>query len=131
MSQTADVPLETLETVYAAAKQHLRTSRLTDLELIYTPSQIALATFRLSDINCVDTWLGLKSSRKTAHDASKPLSASTEQELEKERLVDLLVEIGEVIMEAKENPVDKAKVTEVDKRLRWARNPEKDPKSAL
>lgn len=45
--------------------------------------------------------------------------------------MDLLVEIGEVILTAKETPVDKAKVTEVDKRLRWARNPEKDPKSAL
>jgi cyclin H len=59
------------------------------------------------------------------------LSAQTEEELEKEKVVDLLVEIGEVILTAKENPVDKAKVTEVDKRLRWARNPEKDPKSAL
>lgn len=141
MRQTAQIPVETLETVYAAARSHVRTSRLTDLEFIYTPAQIALATFRLSNTAIVDSWLGVKQDKKKEHEHVKGKGKEREgtadeavgdgTELDAERVVDLLVEIGEAILEAKENPVDKAKVTEVDKRLRWARNPEKDPKSAL
>jgi len=41
----------------------------------------------------------------------------------------LLKEIGEVVKESK--GVDKERVKEIDKRLKWARNPEKDPSSAL
>lgn len=137
--------------MYATARAHLRTARLTDLELVYSPSQIALATFRLSNPSIVDQWLGHKAARikdkdkagdkganrdsvgveqdKAKNEGSTALTGTTK--LETDRLVDVLAEIGETILEAKEHPVDKALVTQVDKRLKWARNPEKDPTSAL
>lgn len=134
--QTTGIAIEALETAYAAAKSFIRTSRLTDLELVYAPSQIALAAFRLSDHSAVDTWLGVKQSLKDGRAAGADTGVGTDEassadQLAREQLVDALVDIGEAILDAKDNPVDKAKVTEVDKRLRWARNPEKDPKSAL
>lgn len=51
--------------------------------------------------------------------------------MEHEALRDCLVEIGELILEQERRGVDTEAVREVDVRLRWARNPEKDPKSTL
>jgi len=41
----------------------------------------------------------------------------------------LLNEVGAVVKESK--GIDKERVKDIDKRLKWARNPEKDPSSAL
>lgn len=43
----------------------------------------------------------------------------------------LLKEIGEMVTMSQKNPIAKEKVKDIDKRLKWARNPEKDPSSAL
>lgn len=51
--------------------------------------------------------------------------------MEHDALRECLVEIGELILEAERKGVDTEAVREVDIRLRWARNPEKDPKSAM
>lgn len=111
-----------MQTAYEKAQSLLRTSRLTDVEFIYAPSQIALAAFLLADPSAVETWLVMKEARH---------SAKGKEELGQDELRRCLEEIGEVVREMGRCPVDKGKVTEVDKRLRWARNPEKDPKSAL
>ncbi|KAM0789518.1 hypothetical protein ACM66B_000334 [Microbotryomycetes sp. NB124-2] len=159
--QTADIPLETLEQAYTQSRAYIRASRLTDLELIYTPAQIALSSFRLTDPKAVESWLGFKQTRRrkienrssaaavkvkvsgkigsTTSAATRAQSDSTTvtdedqemTELDTERLIDVLAHVGDVILEAKENPVDKAKVTDIDKRLRWARNPDKNPNSVM
>lgn len=53
-----------------------------------------------------------------------------EEDMQLDALVRVLEGIGEIV-EGCGNKVDVEVVREVDKRLRWARNPEKDPKSAL
>lgn len=43
----------------------------------------------------------------------------------------MLDAVEATVVHGQKHPVDKARVKEVDLRLRWARNPEKDPNSAL
>lgn len=131
LEQTAGVDLPSLSSVVPKAHAFVRTSRLTAAELIYSPSQIALACFSLADRSLVDTWLGVKEEK--VEEVEKKRGGNKEEggRLEREALVKVLEEIGEMIMEAQRNPVDKARVKDVDMRLKWARNPEKDPKSAL
>ncbi|KAK4054194.1 hypothetical protein OIV83_001220 [Microbotryomycetes sp. JL201] len=157
--QTASIPLETLEQAYTQSRAYIRASRLTDLEFIYTPAQIALASFRLTDPKAVESWLGFKQTRRKRYVISQiepkskmPTSGKSgkagagtavqddstadengvkQTELDTEKLIDVLALIGDVILEAKENPVDKVKVTDIDKRLRWARNPDKNPNSLM
>ena len=54
-----------------------------------------------------------------------------EEELEQNELGPVLDQVQSMIEDGQKNPVEKARVKEVDLRLRWARNPEKDPNSAL
>lgn len=122
-----DVPYEMLEEANKKVEKLLAVSRLTDVEFIYTPSQIALAAFWVSSPSIVEKWLGVKEGRRE----EKGKGVAEEGSLEVQALLDLLREIGGVLEKAAETPVDKEAVTEVDRRLRWARNPEKDPKSAL
>ncbi|GAA6032556.1 hypothetical protein JCM8097_004814 [Rhodosporidiobolus ruineniae] len=129
MQASASADLSALTAATPKAASFVRSSRLTPAELIYSPSQIALACFRLADPSLVDAWLGVKESK------SVPAAPGGEKDeggkLEHEGLIRVLEEIGAMVTEAQKNPVDKAKVKEIDMRLRWARNPEKDPKSAL
>ncbi|GAA6061324.1 hypothetical protein JCM10212_003214 [Sporobolomyces blumeae] len=121
------------------AQQALRTSRHTSLELVYSPSQIALACLRMSDPSLVGEWLGVKTERKTKRDTGKGKGTNGQDRLaadggtaaEVDTVLEILDEIQEVVRDAQRNPVDKERVKEVDRRLRWARNPEKDPNSAL
>jgi hypothetical protein len=131
--QTAGVDLPSLSSAVPKAHSYVRTSRLTAAELIYSPSQIALASFRLADPSLVDKWLGVKEEKveEVKRKRGTEGGAAEGEELEREALVEVLEEIGEMITEAQKNPVDKARVKDVDMRLKWARNPEKDPKSAL
>ncbi|KAK4054680.1 hypothetical protein OIO90_003492 [Microbotryomycetes sp. JL221] len=148
--QTTGASLEQLQQVYAQSKSFIRTSRLTDLEFVYSPSQISLACFNLTNSKLVESWLGFKHTRQTQkkrkheelHSTTKANKVSSNKsndeddqtdlnELDKQRLIDVLVHIGEIILQTKENPIDKTRVTEIDKRLRVARNPEKDPNSLL
>ena len=122
ISQTANIPSATIDAAWTRAKALIRVSRLTDAEFIYTPSQIALAAFRLADATAVDNWLGLKEPRSGAVEGEK---------MEHDALRECLIEIGELMLEAERKGVDTEAVREVDVRLRWARNPEKDPKSAM
>ena len=89
------------------------------------------------DPSIVETWLGIKATKLSS--SSTLVDTETAKKAEGEDLGDqkeqgvlkMLQEIEVVIREVEKNGVDRAKVTEVDKRLKWAHNPEKDPKSAL
>ncbi|GAA5889368.1 hypothetical protein JCM5296_006342 [Sporobolomyces johnsonii] len=127
--QADHVDLPTLTTAAPKAHSFVRASRQTLAELIYTPSQIATACLRLADSSLIDAWLKAK---ETA--AAKKQKRGDEGEralVEAEVMRKLLDEVGEMVLEVQRNPLDKAKVKDADRRLRWASNPEKDPKSAL
>jgi cyclin H len=89
------------------------------------------------DPSIVETWLGIKVTKLSSSNALVETEAAKKEE--GERLTDqkeqgvlkMLQEIEIIIREVQKNGVDRAKVTEVDKRLKWAHNPEKDPNSAL
>lgn len=51
--------------------------------------------------------------------------------LQRDDLIKVLDEVQAMIQETQRSPIDKEKVKDIDRRLRWARNPEKDPNSAL
>ncbi|GAA5890588.1 hypothetical protein JCM8208_004924 [Rhodotorula glutinis] len=157
--QTTGVPSSTIASALPRAQAFLRAARLSPAELVYAPSQIALACMRLADRSSVETWLVAKG--KSANEQKKEREARSATEgstgagkkeegegapraqdedndqdgepaqLEQDVLLRLLDEVQGMIQEQQRNPVDKDKVREVDRRLKWARNPEKDPKSAL
>ncbi|GAA5934803.1 TFIIH complex kinase subunit CCL1 [Sporobolomyces koalae] len=104
------------------ATTYLKHSRHTWVELVYTPSQIALACLYLVSPDLVMTYLESKRSRS---------QASTTTSVEDSVMTRLLIEIGETIQDVQRHPIEKDKVKDIDKRLRWARNPEKDPNSLL
>lgn len=158
-SQTAGVPAASLTSALPRAHAQLRASRLSPAELVYSPAQIALACMRAADRESVETWLGVKEGKKDAAERRREEvnaqrkgkgkdggegSATTQGEgegegskgdeppaLEHAALLRLLDEIQAMVQDAQKYVVDKARATEIDKRLKWARNPEKDPKSAL
>ncbi|KAI5479387.1 cyclin H [Pseudohyphozyma bogoriensis] len=123
-------PASEVDEAYHSAHKLVKFSRLTDAEFIYTPSQIAIAAFRLVNPSLIDKWIGVKEAKVDSRKAEGKKSMEGEV-LAQGELLEYLDEAGRLIQAAEKNPVDKQAVTEVDKRLRWARNPEKDPKSAL
>ncbi|GAA5977908.1 hypothetical protein JCM11641_004326 [Rhodosporidiobolus odoratus] len=139
--QAADVDLSALSAAAPKAHSYVRSSRLTSAEFLYTPAQISLACFRLADSALAEKWLGVKEERldeaikkqegKTGAGGSDAGSGDKAEQLQHDALLRLLDEIQEMVSDAQKNPVDKQSVVEVDKRLKLARNPEKDPNSAL
>ncbi|KAH9466075.1 hypothetical protein MJO29_007749 [Puccinia striiformis f. sp. tritici] len=98
----------------------LRAGRLTDLEFLWTPSQIACAAWWIVDKPIIEIWLKLKSDRLLT---TPPLTLNP--------LINHLNSISQNLNNAKFKPIDKDRVTAVDRRLRFCRNPEKDPNSNL
>ncbi|BGP16969.1 hypothetical protein JCM10213_007415 [Rhodosporidiobolus nylandii] len=131
--QAAGVDLATLTAAAPKAHALVRASRLTSVEFIYTPAQIALACFRLAEPSLADKWLGAKEERleKGKGKEGEDAGGTSQEQLEREALLMLLDELQVVVSEAQKNPVDKKRAADVDKRLKLARNPEKDPNSAL
>ncbi|KAK4701463.1 cyclin H, partial [Phenoliferia sp. Uapishka_3] len=125
--QTTEPDSDLVSETDSKAQSFIRHSRLTDAEFIYTPSQIALASFRLANPTIVDTWIGTKESRRLG----RGKEVERDEDLAHDELLKCLEEIGEMIQMAIKNPVAKEAVKAVDQRLKWARNPEKDPNSAL
>ncbi|KAJ3517380.1 hypothetical protein NLJ89_g542 [Agrocybe chaxingu] len=98
---------EKLETsLYDAALNHVRASRLTDVELIYSPSQIALSAFSLVFPDVASQWMALKS----------PHEVST---------LSTIVDDIKSIITTHGHPPSVESVREVDRRLRLCKNPEK------
>ncbi len=89
------------------------------------------------DPSIVETWLGIKVTKLSSSSALVETEAAKKEEGERlgdqkeQGVLKMLQAIEIVIREVEKNGVDRAKVTEVDKRLKWAHNPEKDPNSAL
>ncbi|GAA6051471.1 hypothetical protein JCM3770_004548 [Rhodotorula araucariae] len=154
--QTAGVPSTSIAAALPRAQASLRTARLSPAELVYPPSQIALACMRLADRGAVETWLAARGeavaqarrerderrvrvgAARDDGEADKPdegadadadAGAGEPPQLDHEALLEVLDEVQAMIQERK--TVSKEKATEIDRRLKWARNPEKDPKSAL
>ncbi|BGO92177.1 hypothetical protein NBRC10512_000908 [Rhodotorula toruloides] len=152
--QTAGCDASSVASALPRAQVFCRTSRLTPAELVYTPSQIALACLRLADPSLVDTWLGDKDLRREKAeddrkekqvkaggnvdgDGKRPQTEGRRPDipeatrLQRDDLIKVLDEVQAMIQETQRSPIDKEKVKDIDRRLRWARNPEKDPNSAL
>lgn len=113
-----DTPIAKLEQVYTQGAGLISTSRLSDLEFFYTPSQIALAGFYAVDPGLVETWL-----------LAKHPSVTNDHTVEHQEVLDLLKVIAQQMKEVKEPKTED--VRQVDKRLKFCHNPEKDPNSAL
>ncbi|KAM0751623.1 cyclin-like protein [Meredithblackwellia eburnea MCA 4105] len=126
--QNTPLPPDVVTETDSKAQSYIRHSRLTDVEFIYTPSQIALAAFRLANPAVVDGWLTIKVPEGAPGWRE---GVKTEEDIQKEELLKVLDEIGQVVTDAIKNPVSKEAVRIVDQRLKFARNPEKDPDSAL
>ncbi|BGP56168.1 hypothetical protein JCM8202_005936 [Rhodotorula sphaerocarpa] len=137
--QSAGPDASSIAAALPKAQSYCRFSRLTSAELVYTPSQIALACFRLADPALVEQWLAAKESRKRDQPAEIEHTGADkgagqrarEAELERAEVGRVLDAVEATVVHGQKHPVDKARVKEVDLRLRWARNPEKDPNSAL
>ncbi|KAG0151237.1 hypothetical protein CROQUDRAFT_57206 [Cronartium quercuum f. sp. fusiforme G11] len=102
--------IELLNEHWEGVRELLKASRLTDAEFLWTPSQIATAAWWIRDPEGITEWIRSKA-----------------QQL----LMSYLPALAELIQRAQATPVDKERVTAVDRRLRFCRNPEKDPNSAL
>ncbi|KAI9613705.1 hypothetical protein KEM48_003704 [Puccinia striiformis f. sp. tritici PST-130] len=87
----------------------LRAGRLTDLEFLWTPSQIACAAWWIVDKPIIEIWLKLKSDRLLT---TPPLTLNP--------LINHLNSISQNLNNAKFKPIDKDRVTAVDRRLRKA-----------
>lgn len=123
------------EAVYPAASAAILSLRLTDAEFIYTPSQIALGAFYLADRSITERWLGKKSllamesklHKKERHTSPDKDDASLSAEEISHYLVPALL----ALIEKAKSSVDVEHVREVDRRLKYCKNPEKDPSSEL
>lgn len=95
---------------------------------MYTPSQIALAAFHLADPSMTERWLKEKLSLVSTSTLRKdaPAPAPSVDETVRD-VIDPLVEL----VDKGKKAVDVEMVREVDKRLRYCKNPEKDPESSL
>ena len=117
-----------LDTVYPKAASTILLLRLTDAEFLYTPSQIALAAFHLADPSLAERWLAAKlaliesSKLRKAPPAESPSVEATIRDI-----VDPIVDL----VEKGKKAVDVEMVREVDRRLKYCKNPEKDPESSL
>ncbi|MBW0539554.1 hypothetical protein O181_079269 [Austropuccinia psidii MF-1] len=101
----------------------LRAARLTDAEFLWTPSQIAAAAWWAIDQSITETWLRSKATRIPSSTSSSTLQFDS--------LIAELNPLVKLLIQAQQTPIDKDRVTAVDRRLRFCRNPEKDPNSAL
>ncbi|CAG8587639.1 3834_t:CDS:2 [Paraglomus occultum] len=108
--------LTKLKRIYEKSKEYIGTSLLTDLVFTYQPSQIALATIRMAtktleaklDINGY-----IRSKFPDKH----------------EKFTDILNDIENTLTNF--SPVSKDQAKEIDRKLHFCRNPEKNPNSAL
>jgi len=119
-------PVDQLLTIYQKVEALLKTARLSsDLEFTHLPSQIALAAFHSVDSDLTMSWLATKT-------ALLPPTSPTDHaaRLDTDQVLKVLEEI-KISLEASKNAVNLDAVRLVDKRLKFCKNPEKDPTSAL
>jgi len=111
----------------------LRAARLTDLEFLWTPSQIACAAWWTADRAVTEPWLKAKADRVANTSSSGPTADQDHvlASLGVDPLLQHIQDLSQILIQAQHKPIDKDRVTAVDRRLRFCRNPEKDPNSAL
>ncbi|EGG07432.1 uncharacterized protein MELLADRAFT_35564, partial [Melampsora larici-populina 98AG31] len=102
--------IEVLNERWIEVKELLRFSRLTDAEFLWTPSQIATAVWWIIEPERITEWIKSKAQRL---------------------LMSYLPSLVELIKKSKSTSIDKERVTAIDRRLKFCRNPEKDPNSNL
>ena len=125
------------ETLYPKASATILLLRLTDAEFLYTPSQIALAAFHLTDPSLAERWLSSKLALSEADTSLRQRGRGADGQTHEEEkqsaqsivrgIVDPIVDL----VESAKKAVDVEAVREVDRRLKYCKNPEKDPDSVL
>lgn len=116
--------IELLNERWLEVKDLLKSSRLTDAEFLWTPSQIATAVWWICDPEGITEWIKSK-----AQKVSQTNSISIENQVKV--LMSYLPPLVELIKKSKSTSIDKERVTAIDRRLKFCRNPEKDPNSNL
>lgn len=120
-----------VEVTYPKAHSTLLSLRITDAEFLYTPSQIALAAFHTVDPSLTEKWLESKFElssnsklRKMPADESIPGTQDILTDI-----VNPIVALAEAAKAGKLTDIEKVRA--VDRRLKFCKNPEKDPSSSL
>ncbi|KNZ45519.1 hypothetical protein VP01_802g4 [Puccinia sorghi] len=133
--QAGSVGTDRLGQVWPEVCALLRAARLTDLEFLWTPSQIACAAWWTADREVTEVWLKSKANRVASTSSSSDASTANQDLLPTTLGLDPLLrhlqDLSQILIHAQHKPIDKDRVTAVDRRLRFCRNPEKDPNSAL
>lgn len=116
---------------YPRAHSTILSLRITDAEFLYTPSQIALAAFHAVDPSLTERWLASKlelSTSSTLRQLPKEEQVPSLDDILRDT-VDPIVALAEAAKAGKLTDIEK--VRHVDRRLRFCKNPEKDPNSSL
>jgi len=126
-----------VEVTVPQAQATINQLRLTDAEFLYTPSQIALAAYHLHAPSLAERWLASKIERRNAS-TLRSVEAKKEEEEEQKKMDRMLSDLKQTVLvpvqdliEQASRSVDVEAVREVDRRLRYCKNPEKDPSSSL
>ncbi|KAH9807590.1 cyclin-like protein [Melampsora americana] len=123
--------IELLNERWLEVKDLLRSSRLTDAEFLWTPSQIATAAWWICDPEGITEWIKSKAQRIPQVNQTESSSSSSSVEKHVKLLMSYLPGLVDLIKRSKTTLVDKERVTAIDRRLKYCRNPEKDPNSNL
>lgn len=121
-----------VEITYPRAYSIILSLRITDAEFLYTPSQIALAAFHMVNPSLTERWLRAKLDLKASSKLRKAQADEDDKmtmEVIISDVVNPIVALAEAARAGKLTDVDK--VRQVDRRLKFCKNPEKDPNSAL
>lgn len=79
----------------------------------------------------VSNWLIAKAALTPTITGSTPSSSLKNESADQKAVLKMLDAIAQEIHDVEENKVSLDVVREIDKRLKWTHNPEKDPSSAL
>lgn len=120
-----------VEVTYPRAHSTILSLRITDAEFLYAPSQIALAAFHAVDPSLTERWLASKldlSEKSTIRQHPADEAAPSMEETLNDT-VNPIVALAEAAKAGKLTDIEKVRA--VDRRLRFCKNPEKDPNSSL
>lgn len=120
-----------VEVTYPRAHSTILSLRITDAEFLYTPSQIALAAFHTVDPALTEKWLETKLELSTKSAIRKPPADEHTPSMQSVLgdIVNPIVALAEAAKAGKLTDIEKVRA--VDRRLRFCKNPEKDPNSSL
>lgn len=120
-----------VEVTYPRAHSTILSLRITDADFLYTPSQIALAAFYAVDPSLTEKWLASKldlSSKSTMRKLPSDESTPNMEEILQDT-VNPIIKLAEAAKAGRLTDIERVRA--VDRRLRFCKNPEKDPNSSL